>query len=206
MPSNNEISQEDKDLFRKTVGKISPVKSNNRSNPKTTNEPKLKSTPPFDIPNKPQNTHNVVASSSSGPNIKKSLDYRPFSELRVAKLEDTFNYTITSETKLSFYRSSLTKNQNSAFKRGKLPIAGTLDLHGLTADEAKVALLRFIDSHYRKRHKMLLVIHGKGRHHGPAKLKNLVNYWLPQCPEVLAFVSAETKDGGTGALYLLLKG
>lgn len=173
MSNENNVSEEDKELFRTTVGKIQSIKSIQSTN--------IKSRAKADVKN-----HRLL----------HDHDF----------LEDTFKYTITSESKLSFYRSALSKNQNLAFKRGKLSIEGTLDLHGLTADEAKTVLLQFINSHYCKHHRVLLIIHGKGRSHGIAKLKNLVNHWLPQCPEVLAFVSAIPKDGGTGALYLLLKG
>lgn len=36
-------------------------------------------------------------------------------------------------------------------------------------------------------------------------LKTHVAYWLPQHSDVLAFSSAQSRDGGTGALYVLLK-
>ena len=50
-------------------------------------------------------------------------------------------------------------------------------------------------------------MHGKGLRSGPAGpvLKNSVQHWLSQWDEVLAFVSAQPRDGGSGALYVLLK-
>ncbi|HRY16587.1 MAG TPA: Smr/MutS family protein, partial [Candidatus Competibacteraceae bacterium] len=46
---------------------------------------------------------------------------------------------------------------------------------------------------------------GKGsRHRGPI-LKQKVNHWLRQRDEVLAFCSARAIDGGTGAVYVLLR-
>ncbi|EXJ09223.1 Smr domain protein [Nitrincola nitratireducens] len=36
-------------------------------------------------------------------------------------------------------------------------------------------------------------------------IKSCVNDWLQQIPQVLAFTSAQPKDGGTGAVYVLLK-
>jgi len=36
-------------------------------------------------------------------------------------------------------------------------------------------------------------------------LKRKVNYWLRLHEEVLAFCSATRRDGGTGAVYLLLR-
>lgn len=51
------------------------------------------------------------------------------------------------------------------------------------------------------------IVHGKGngsRHRGPV-LKQKLNYWLRQRDEVLAFCSARPVDGGTGAVYVLLR-
>ncbi|MDH3415597.1 MAG: Smr/MutS family endonuclease, partial [Gammaproteobacteria bacterium] len=36
-------------------------------------------------------------------------------------------------------------------------------------------------------------------------LKNSVNHWLRKWSSVLAFVSARQVDGGTGAVYVLLR-
>ena len=51
------------------------------------------------------------------------------------------------------------------------------------------------------------VVHGKGLRSGPRGpvLKASVNRWLRQWDDVLAFVSAPARDGGTGAVYVLLR-
>ena len=49
------------------------------------------------------------------------------------------------------------------------------------------------------------VVHGKGHINGQALLKTAVNGWLRQMPEVLAFSSADARNGGTGAVMVLLK-
>jgi DNA-nicking Smr family endonuclease len=51
------------------------------------------------------------------------------------------------------------------------------------------------------------VIHGKGRRSGPRGpvLKNVVNQWLQRNGDVLAFGSARSIDGGSGAVYVLLR-
>ena len=52
------------------------------------------------------------------------------------------------------------------------------------------------------------IVHGKGlrSRQGQPVLKVKVNHWLRQREEVLAFCSARPVDGGTGAVYVLLKG
>jgi DNA-nicking Smr family endonuclease len=51
------------------------------------------------------------------------------------------------------------------------------------------------------------IIHGKGNGSVQRRpvLKGKVNHWLQQRDEVLAFCSARPVDGGTGAVYVLLK-
>jgi DNA-nicking Smr family endonuclease len=51
------------------------------------------------------------------------------------------------------------------------------------------------------------VIHGKGLRSGPAGpvLKEEVDHWLRKLDNVAAFASARPVDGGTGALYVLLR-
>jgi DNA-nicking Smr family endonuclease len=51
------------------------------------------------------------------------------------------------------------------------------------------------------------IIHGKGNTSlgKMPVLKGRVNSWLRQKNEVLAFCSARPNDGGTGAVYVLLK-
>jgi len=51
------------------------------------------------------------------------------------------------------------------------------------------------------------IIHGKGygsSNQGPV-IKPLVNQWLRKKAEILAFCSARPVDGGTGAVYVLVK-
>ena len=49
---------------------------------------------------------------------------------------------------------------------------------------------------------VIKIVHGKGPE---AILKTYVNGWLRQHRDVLAFVSAPEKQGGTGAVLVLLK-
>lgn len=82
-----------------------------------------------------------------------------------------------------------------------------LDLHGLTGKLALEFLPRFIADAYAVGRRSLLIVHGKGHRseHGQPKLKTLVCDWLAGCPIVQAFCSARPDDGGTGAVYVLLK-
>lgn len=88
------------------------------------------------------------------------------------------------------------------FKRGQFTINATLDLHGCTLESAEEALEDFLNECLEQQYRHLLIIHGKGT---LAILKNHVRRYLEDHPQVLAFCSAKPKDGGTGAVYVLLK-
>lgn len=92
-------------------------------------------------------------------------------------------------------------------RRGYFQIGAVLDLHGMTVAAAKEAFAAFLRQARRDDRHCVRIIHGKGkgsRHRGPV-LKQKVNYWLRQRDEVLAFCSARAMDGGTGAVYVLLR-
>ena len=92
-------------------------------------------------------------------------------------------------------------------RRGQFPVGATLDLHGMTVVMAREALSTFFHWTRRDGLSCVRIIHGKGngsRHRGPV-LKQKINHWLRQRDEVLAFCSARRVDGGTGAIYVLLR-
>ncbi len=95
-------------------------------------------------------------------------------------------------------------------RRGEFAYQAHLDLHGMTADEARPAIDRFLLDAYRSGKRCVLIIHGRGlnsRHQIPV-LKRRVAGWLARgqwSRFVLAFTSARQCDGGSGALYVLLR-
>ncbi|PWQ97411.1 Smr/MutS family protein [Leucothrix arctica] len=115
---------------------------------------------------------------------------------------------VTAETVLSYCRSGI---QNRLFKRlrqGKLLISEEVDLHGLSVKQAKQVLLDFIQLAYPMEGCCVCIVHGKNnrskRGQAPV-LKQYVNHWLLQHPRVLAFHSAQPRDGGSGSVYAILK-
>lgn len=105
---------------------------------------------------------------------------------------------------LLFYRSGLQRTTLKKLRRGQIRIEAELDLHGYTVAEARIELTEFIHFAMASDLRCLRIIHGKGKSR-QAILKQRVDYWLRQREEVLAFCSAIGKDGGTGAIYLLLR-
>jgi DNA-nicking Smr family endonuclease len=94
-------------------------------------------------------------------------------------------------------------------KRGLHPIEARLDLHGMTQIEAHRALAAFIERQRAAGRRCVLIITGRGLGpNGAGVLKTAVPRWLEEeglRGHVLALAPAQPRDGGTGALYLLLR-
>jgi DNA-nicking Smr family endonuclease len=108
---------------------------------------------------------------------------------------------------VAFRRSTLPKRVFRDLRNSRYSIEAELDLHGLSMLNAKRELREFIVQSAKQQLGCIRVVHGKGKRSGPAGpiLKGAVQHWLTQWEEVLAFVSAQPRDGGSGALYVLLR-
>ncbi|HWB47862.1 MAG TPA: Smr/MutS family protein [Stellaceae bacterium] len=92
-------------------------------------------------------------------------------------------------------------------KRGQHPIEARLDLHGLTQAEAHRSLAAFLGGSRAAGKRCVLVITGRGRA-GGGVLKSAVPRWLAEPefrPHILAIAAAQPRDGGSGALYVMLR-
>ena len=107
---------------------------------------------------------------------------------------------------LNFSRPGIQRKKLQALQRGHIKPEWVLDLHGLFVKQARQDMVAFLNEAMRNHVSVVLIIHGKGfgSEQQPV-LKQMLNGWLPQIPEVLAFCSAARHDGGTGAAYVLLK-
>jgi DNA-nicking Smr family endonuclease len=92
-------------------------------------------------------------------------------------------------------------------ERGRDAPAGVIDLHGLTQDQARDALTRFVLHGFAERRRTLLVITGKGAL-GDGVLRRRVPEWLGQAPlrpMIAGLSEAHRRHGGEGALYVALR-
>ena len=95
-------------------------------------------------------------------------------------------------------------------KAGRLSAEGHLDLHGQNADQAYDSLLFFMRESYLAGKRAVIVVPGRGRNspNGLSILRQEIQSWLTREPLrriVLAFCTAQPRDGGAGALYVLLR-
>lgn len=92
-------------------------------------------------------------------------------------------------------------------RRGQYRIESELDLHGCNREKARLQVAQFLAHCQNHRLRCVRIIHGKGNgspNSGPV-LKSYVASWLQRRKEVLAYCSARPVDGGTGAVYVLLR-
>lgn len=120
-----------------------------------------------------------------------------------------------SQTQSIFHQ--LDRKTEEKLRKGKMPIEGTLDLHGLNQSQAYSAVENAILKGSEQGKRCLLVITGKGNtgrtsDHWlmPATgiLKTRVPEWLSSPPlsyHVLKYMPAQPKHGGGGALYVYLR-
>ncbi|MGB3388029.1 MAG: Smr/MutS family protein [Pseudaminobacter sp.] len=93
--------------------------------------------------------------------------------------------------------------------KGRLPIEGRVDLHGMTQDQAYSLLLSFLGRAYAGGIRYVLVITGKGSSSGgEGVLRRAVPAWLKTAPFrtlVSSHDHAARHHGGAGALYIRLR-
>jgi DNA-nicking Smr family endonuclease len=129
--------------------------------------------------------------------------------LRLVEGEEPFLFAETDEYIEAAVRS-LDPRVVRRLRHGHFAVEARLDLHGMTAAQARPEMDRFVLEAVRAGRRVVLVVHGRGLHskdHLPV-LKERLKAWLTRSAlalHVLAFVSAIPSDGGVGALYVLLR-
>ena len=180
MSDPEEESASEADLFRKMVRDVRPLKADDRAD--------------------------------LGAEKKRGRQYQPPSEQTTEWWDENHSILnneewVEAEERLLYVRSPLPHATLRKFRKGAFCSSMEIDLHGLNSQEAMEVLDDFLQEARERRIRCFHLIHGKGRRSAGQLpvLKSLVNRWLRQRREVLAFCSAQQRDGGTGALYVLLK-
>ncbi len=129
---------------------------------------------------------------------------------RAALIEASWNGSMQdfNGEDIAFRRDGLTERAFRSLCEGRFSMEAELDLHGMSAMQAEVALKAFITESAARGLGCVRIIHGKGARSGPEGpvLKQLVQHHLPRWNPVLAFVTARPRHGGHGACYVLLDG
>jgi len=139
---------------------------------------------------------------------------KPYPQPKSEELSTRFQHSIDSEIEqlyqedsMSFIAPGLQKNVLKKLRKGYFGLDASIDLHGLTSREAEYQLSRFLHLSIEEGCRCIHIVHGKGYRSSNDKpvLKNDINAWLRQHKNVQAFCSTPAKDGGTGAVFVLLK-
>ena len=123
--------------------------------------------------------------------IKQNLDFN--SENIVIGKNETLGIDGRSDKKL---------------RLGNYHIDYTLDVHGFTLDEAYLKVRQTFEIAISKNYRCLLIITGKGLHSQSKTIKTSLEEWLKEpffSNKIIKWTDAQQKDGGTGAVYVLLK-
>ncbi len=178
MKKHKEPSEEDKDLFRSAVGPVKRLR------------------------------HDAVSQQKGRPAptpVQTRLDEQQVIRDMLSEERDPADMETGEE--LLYARPGLQHSVLRRLRRGQLCVTTALDLHGMTAEMAKAAVAQFLREARLAGDRCVRIIHGKGKGSrlGQPVLKRKLDLWLRQRDEVLAFCSARPVDGGTGAVYVLLR-
>ena len=86
----------------------------------------------------------------------------------------------------------------------RMKVENTIDLHGYRLEDALVATRTFVDASVREGHRKVLIVHGKGEN-GSGVIKREVRAMLEQDPRTGQMGYAKGSQGGTGALWVMLR-
>ncbi|HEX4152828.1 MAG TPA: Smr/MutS family protein [Steroidobacteraceae bacterium] len=174
---------DDAAMFRAAVGEVRPVASTGAS-----------------VASAPPTLQRRSAAAARG---------RTEPEEHLPLLPDTIaaDQVVGGTDALSFRRPGVRDQEMRKLRRGLYAIEGDLDLHGLSQAAARDSLSEFLEYNRDAGHRCVRIVHGKGYRSGARGpiLKIAVNAWLRRHPRVMAFTSARAIDGGTGAVYVLLR-
>lgn len=161
-----------------------------------------------DITPLPENNR-VLRQTPPAPPVprQRNLDEQKALESTLSDEIDLAQY-LESDDALSYTAPGVGPDVAGRLRGGAWSVTAQIDLHGLRRDEAREALVQFLDDCRATTKRCVRVIHGKGLgsvNREPV-LKDKVRKWLVQRKDVIAFCQTAPTDGGSGALLVLLAG
>ncbi|WP_167752865.1 Smr/MutS family protein [Pusillimonas caeni] len=177
------LTAEDKALFRQAVKSARPLAPTNRA-----------ILPP--VP------------AASAPILKQRRQAAAGAEAAVpAPISDLYASPRLAPDASHFVQAGYGPDLLKKLAKGKWPIGASLDLHGATLDEARLRMDGFLRSCLQHGIRCVRIVHGKGhgsRNNAPV-LKETVRRWLTQLEDVMAYAECDERDGGAGAVQVLLR-
>ncbi len=121
--------------------------------------------------------------------------------------EKTSNYpSEATPTSASHFNTGMQTKLQRKIRQGQIRPEASLDLHGYRQSEALEELAQFIGNALQRGMRLVIIIHGQGyRSQSDAVLKPLIQRWLANQSQVLAWCPAQPRDGAAGASYVYLR-
>jgi DNA-nicking Smr family endonuclease len=173
----------DTDLFRRAVKAVMPIKDTRRAV----------------LPPTPADSDDVLRGRRAA-----AMGNEP---PHTAQVSDHYRPAHVHHDDACFLRPGHGPDVLKGLRTGKWPTGATLDLHGNTLDEARERLDRFIQSCVEHQIRCVRIVHGKGygSKDGEPVLKQTIRRWLTQIEAVSAYAECSERDGGAGAVQVLLQ-
>ncbi|WP_426111623.1 Smr/MutS family protein [Massilia sp. PWRC2] len=152
----------------------------------------------------------AIAVRGGAPARPRSRDEDNAAVLRES-LSDQFDVEglVEDDPSVAYARPGVGPDVVRKLKKRVWPVQDELDLHGMTRDIAREQVAQFLHRASRRGVRCVRVVHGRGygSPNGEPVLRAMLHSWLVQMEkdEVVAFCVAGKKDGGHGALIVLLK-
>lgn len=157
---------------------------------------------------------NVAPLKPGGRMIKPARNSRDASQAEAgfeSLLADNLEFALlNADEYVEGYVSSLDESIINRLRQGQFGPEAHLDLHGLNSMQAFEAVRDFIRESWFKGMRTVLLVPGRGLNSpdGRGILRQKLREWLVHEPfkrVVLAFCTAQPRDGGLGSLYVLLR-
>jgi len=153
-------------------------------------------------------SHNQASINKPKPSARAIFTRQDEQQVLLEAFEsDVQESELESGDVIAYTRPGVQKRILKRLRKGDYKVERVCDLHGETVRSARELLLDFMHECEREQVHCVKIIHGKGKrsgHKGPV-IKPKLNRWLRLWDSVIAFHSARSNDGGTGAVYVLLK-
>lgn len=126
-------------------------------------------------------------------------------------LEETLEFALLNgDEYVEGHVTGLDEGTINRLRAGSFGPEAHLDLHGLNSFQAFEAVRDFIRMSWFKGLRSILIVPGRGLNSpdGRGVLRRKLQEWLPHEPfrrVVLAFCTAQPRDGGPGSIYVLLR-
>lgn len=172
------ITEEERDLFRSSVGRVRKVK--NQGNVAMHPRKKLK------------------------VKIRKAL--REEVSFQDMMSDDTAWINTDPTSEMRFIRNGVPSKILRALSQGKFYPDESIDLHGLTASQARDELQDFLFHALKRNLFCIRIVHGQGNSSkGDPVIRGLIERWLKLQIDVLAFANPPQRMGGRGATLCVLR-